>query len=436
MTRELTPPRDPYNLVFCLMYYMAIGTLLPWNFFINVNGYWMWKFRTLNSTVGLEEPNLTFWNKNELQLEFTSDLALAAMIPNVAFLILNGVFGHRFRTTPRLLGSLSIVILLFISALIFVRVDTDTWQHGFLVLTLVTVVFINVFNALFQGGLFGLAGSFPTDYMNAVLKGQGIGGVFAAGINIALLALGGNDVDSAFYCFILANVFLGGSLVSVAIMSRTDIYIHFTRSRDPASSHPETSPLLDSPSQPPPDPEISSVLSSIRLEALTVYVIYVVTLGCFPALTVLVESTEGRSKRAGPWEAIYFVPVCCFLLYNIGDYIGRALCAIPYIPELPSSLALIFALLRVVFFPLFLFCNLAPMERHYTPVLFQSDPVYCAIMLCFAITNGYLTSAVMVAAPLKVESHEKQTASNLMGGILGCGLITGALLSAGMVRLL
>ena len=93
-TSTSSGPRDPYNLVLCLFYYMAIGTLLPWNFFINVNGYWMLKFRTVNSTMATDK-------KNDLQLEFTSNMAIAAMITNVLFLILNGLFGHRFKTTPR-----------------------------------------------------------------------------------------------------------------------------------------------------------------------------------------------------------------------------------------------------------------------------------------------------------------------------------------------
>ena len=91
-------PRDPCKLVMAMFYYLAIGTLLPWNFFINVNGYWMYKFRTVNSTT----VDTVTDSKNKLQLEFTSDLAVAAMIPNVMFLILNGLFGHRFKTTPRL----------------------------------------------------------------------------------------------------------------------------------------------------------------------------------------------------------------------------------------------------------------------------------------------------------------------------------------------
>ena len=173
----VTAPKDPYNFVLGLMYYLAIGTLLPWNFFINVNGYWMYKFRTVGnsstSTPSAAESSTLFGGiKNSLQIEFTSDLAIAAMIPNVTFLVLNGLFGHRFRTTPRLIWSLALVVLLFTATLVLVKVDTDHWQDSFLVLTLAIVVLINIFTALFQGGLIGLAGAFPSRYMNAVMSGQ------------------------------------------------------------------------------------------------------------------------------------------------------------------------------------------------------------------------------------------------------------------------
>ena len=42
---------DEYNLVYMIFFYLSIGMLLPWNFFINVNGYWMFKFRTVNQTI-------------------------------------------------------------------------------------------------------------------------------------------------------------------------------------------------------------------------------------------------------------------------------------------------------------------------------------------------------------------------------------------------
>lgn len=449
-------PADPHGLVLGLMYYMAVGTLLPWNFFINVSGYWMYKFRTVSNSSSPTGSSLLQTEaflqlggeKNQLQLDFTSDLAIAAMIPNVTFLILNGLFGHRFRTTPRLLWSLTLVVILFTATLVMVRVDTDQWQSGFLLLTLAIVVLINVFTAIFQGGLIGLAGAFPSRYMSAVLNGQGVGGVFAASINIALLAIGGDEVTSAFYCFLLAILFLAGSLVSTAVMTRSQFFKHYIK--DPVTT-PESAPLLGS-SAPPPI-SVMAVLRAIRVEAATVLVIYIVTLGVFPAITVLVEAVQ---EGDGAWQTTYFVPTCCFLLYNIGDFIGRALST--RVPHVSSTAALLLATLRLVFLPLFLLCNVAPGERLLTPVLIHSDLAYCTFMLVLAISNGYLTrccltyffrlifslllssplccSVVMVAAPGRVAVHEQQTSTNLMVGILGSGLILGAALSAALVQLL
>lgn len=429
MPGEVSAPRDPHNLVLVLFYYLAIGTLLPWNFFINVNGYWMHKFRTVNGTA----TDIVTDKKNELQLEFTSDLAVAAMVPNVMFLILNGLFGHRFKTTPRLLWSLCLVVILFISALVLVKVNTDTWQLEFLATTLITIVLINIFTAIFQGGLFGLAGCFPSKYMTAVLGGQGIGGIFAATINIVLLAIGGDDVSAAFYCFLLSVIFLTGSVLALFCVTKTKFYRHYIQDKA-STSLSETSPLIGGATT--KTISVGEVLMSIWAEGLTIFTIYIVTLGCFPAMTVLIESTNKGKPGSTSWENQFFVPVSCFLFYNIGDYIGRLIAASPVIPRMGSKVALIMSCTRVIFIPLFLLCNLAPNERHITEVYFYSDGVYIALVFLLSISNGFLTSVVMVNAPSKVEPHQQQTASNMMVALLGLGLVVGAGSSAALVKFL
>ena len=72
----------------------------------------------------------------------------------------------------RLLVSLCLVVLLFTITLVLAKINTDLWQKEFLAVTLSTIVLINIFSAIFQGGLFGLAGCFPSKYMTAVLGGQ------------------------------------------------------------------------------------------------------------------------------------------------------------------------------------------------------------------------------------------------------------------------
>ena len=57
------------------------------------------------------------------------------------------------------------VVVLFIVTLVMVKVNSDTWQLEFLVVTLAVVVLLNIFSATFQGGLFGLAGCFPPRYL-------------------------------------------------------------------------------------------------------------------------------------------------------------------------------------------------------------------------------------------------------------------------------
>ena len=112
-------------------------------------------------------------------------------------------------------------------------------------------------------------------------------------LNIVLLAIGGNDVDAAFYCFMLSVVFLSGSVLVFLGLTRTQLFKHYTQSAQSLSSE-ETS-LLE-----PPDvkQEVSlvEVITSIWEEEITVFLIYGVTLACFPAVTVLVQSTNQVRK--------------------------------------------------------------------------------------------------------------------------------------------
>ena len=52
---------------------------------------------------------------------------------------------------------------------------------------------------------------------------------------------------------------------------------------------------------------------------ISVFLIFAVTLGCFPAITVFAKSSSPESE----WGTKYFIPVCCFVLFNVGDWLGR-----------------------------------------------------------------------------------------------------------------
>ena len=264
--------------------------------------------------------------------------------------------------------------------------------------------------------------------------------MIVATINIILLAVGGNPVEAAFYCFLFSVVFLTGSLFAFIYLTRTSLYKHCIEGKTRSDTEPtETSSLLSDKSEDTNELKtvsVTRIMAKIKVEAMTVFVIYTVTLGLFPAVLVLVESANINSSSSGLWETKYFVPVACFLFYNVGDYLGRIVTGFGLAPNIRPKFALVLAVARLAFIPLLLLCNIAPGQRHLIPVLMVSDTAYIMLMLLLAISNGYLTTIVMVSAPGRVEEHEQQTASNLMVGLLGLGLISGALLSAGLINIL
>ena len=70
--------------------------------------------------------------------------------------------------------SLAIVItfLIFVLTAILVLLDTKEWTAQFFAVTITSVVVINIFSAILQGGLFGFAGMLPSRYTQAVMGGQ------------------------------------------------------------------------------------------------------------------------------------------------------------------------------------------------------------------------------------------------------------------------
>lgn len=282
--------------------------------------------------------------------------------------------------------------------------------------------------------------------MGGVFSGQALGGIFASSMNILFLWLGGDVVSAAFSCFVIAVAFLLTALIGYIIVTRSKFFKHFLREdTDTKKEEPMTimSPTSEGDQLMGQKPHIPVKVNPLKIflriffYGISVFLIFTVTLACFPALTALVVSTNFGS--GDPWSDIYFVPVTCLLLFNVGDYFGRLVAEFLRWPR-PGKFGmfLIFALsiARIAFVPLFLFCNLTPDNRELTGVYFTYDYVYIIIMVLFSLTNGYLSSICMMSAPQICQEEEAQTAASLMVALLGLGLGAGSACSMGLVKLL
>ena len=438
-----------------------MGELILRNMFL-VTKYWMDKFHNVTDIPVIptttmppytDLANVTLIDSFEslhegekltnMQMTWNSYLAVASMIPNVLFLKLNAIFGHKFPMQPRLIVAIISVIVIFCFTAAMTQVNTDPWQSAFLIGTLCSVVVINVMVAIFQGGLTSVAGQFPPKYMGSVVQGQALGGIFAAGTNVICLALGADATYAAFCCFIVTVVFLTTALVAYIFVNRTEFFKYYFENRHCTDNQeerkddnlgPEGDRLIPGSEETvqirlPEKINVTQIAKQIWVWIAAVFLTFVVTLACFPAVTALVQSESSNAA----WANTYFLPVGCFLVFNIGDFAGRILQSVVQLPRATVTggwVVLAMATARLSFLPLFLLCNASPKNRYYTSVVFESDTAYLILMVLFSVSSGYIGSACMMFAPKMLPPGQSQaTAASIMVSFLVLGLAVGAALS-------
>jgi len=424
---SISAPDDKYSLVYLVFFLTGMSTLLPWNFFISLNNFWDYKFRDVNETFVSNSNS----SQTELQKTFTSYLAIASMIPNAVFVILNASFGQRIKNKTRIMVSLSLVILLFgiVSALAFA--NSDAWQTLFLYTILCLVVLINSSSAIFQGGTFGMAGKFPLSYIGAQMGGQAMGGIFPALVDIFVVSMNIKEEDVGAACFLIATIVLIFTFLCLTWMFKSPFFLHYNSDSLESISGGSGSGDIGTLSE---LPKIREVLAKSWIYGLTIFLNFTVTLCIFPAIAVLVQSEAKKSNSE--WSAKYFTPVTVFLLFNVGDFLGRYLATWIKLPGrtiLGKIVVLSASIFRLAFIPLFMFCNIPTDDGH--KILFKSDADFILIMSLFSLSNGYIGSICMLNAPkASTDKNMQEAIASILIACLVVGTGTGSFLSLPIVK--
>ncbi|XP_054425405.1 equilibrative nucleoside transporter 1 isoform X1 [Pteronotus mesoamericanus] len=452
-------PQDRYKAVWLIFFMLGLGTLLPWNFFMTATQYFTNRLdqsqnvSSVTAELGgdvqlLATPIAPPPERNSLSAIFNNVMTLCAMLPLLLFTCLNSFLHQRIPQAVRILGSLVAILLVFLVTAVLVKVHLD--DLSFFVITMIKIMLINSFGAILQGSLFGLAGLLPASYTAPIMSGQGLAGIFASVAMICAIASGSELSESAFGYFITACGVIVLTIVCYLGLPRLEFYRYYQQlklegsgeqetkldliSKDPSTTcHPpgeepragkEESGVSAPNSQPASKSHsIRAILKNIIVPALSVCFIFTITIGVFPAVTAEVKSSIAGGSA---WE-YYFIPVSCFLTFNVFDWLGRSLTAISMWPGKDSHWLPSLVLARLVFVPLLLLCNVHP--RQYLPVVFEHDAWFIIFMATFAFSNGYLASLCMCFGPKKVKPAEAETAGAIMAFFLSLGLALGAVFS-------
>uniref|UniRef100_A0A3Q1BSF5 Solute carrier family 29 member 1b n=1 Tax=Amphiprion ocellaris TaxID=80972 RepID=A0A3Q1BSF5_AMPOC len=411
---SLTPPGlspGRYGGVWLIFFMLGLGTLLPWNFFMTATVYFTGRLK--DSSLDVSSANQTEAageQRSVLEAKFNNVMTLCAMLPLLLCTCLNSFLHSLIPQRLRVMGSLLVIMFVFAVTAVLVKVPLEPLP--FFSVTMVKIVIINSFGAVLQGSLFGMAGLLPASYTTPIMSGQGLAGTFAAFAMICAIASGSEMQEAAFGYFITACAVIFLSVLSYILLPRLEFF-QFYQERNQKQT---TS-----------DEEQNSVSlmnrGTIWILALSVCFTFTITIGTFPAITA---DTQSTLADVGSWD-LYFIPVSCFLLFNLSDWGGRSLTAICMWPGKHSRILPVLILCRLAFVPLFMLCNVQP--RLHLPIFFHHDGFFIVFMILFAFTNGYLASLCMCYGPKNVLPHEAETAGAIMAFFLSLGLALGAALS-------
>ncbi|XP_075401458.1 equilibrative nucleoside transporter 2 isoform X3 [Tenrec ecaudatus] len=394
-------PKDSYHLVGISFFILGLGTLLPWNFFITAIPYFQGRLAGANSTAGTPGTNHTGPTD---AFNFNNWVTLLSQLPLLLFTFLNSFLYQRVPETVRILGSLLMVLLLFALTAVLVKVDMS--PGPFFSVTMASIWFINCGVDAQTSAL----AYFITPCVGTLLS------------ILCYLSL----PHLEFARFYLAKKPLQAH--AHELETKAELLQADEKNGIPNSPQKAALPLTLEPEREPEEPpepgkpSVFMILQKIWLMALCLVLVFTVTLSVFPAITAMVTS----STSPGKWSQ-FFNPVCCFLLFNIMDWLGRSLTSYFLWPDEDSRVLPLLVCLRFLFVPLFMLCHVP--ERSRLPTLFPQDAYFITFMLLFAVSNGYLVSLTMCLAPRQVLPHEREVAGALMTFFLALGLSCGASLS-------
>uniref|UniRef100_A0A8C5MWF8 Equilibrative nucleoside transporter 2 n=1 Tax=Leptobrachium leishanense TaxID=445787 RepID=A0A8C5MWF8_9ANUR len=444
-------PHDKHNVVAVIFFILGMGTLLPWNFFITAIPYFQYRLTAEEPAVDTSDyGNGTSANRTHSHgdpFNFNNWLTLLAQLPLLLCTLLNSFLYQCIPERVRIVGSMVFILFLFIITAALVKIEMSA--QSFFDITMSTVWFINAFCAILQGSLFGLLALFPQKFSSMLLSGQGMAGMFAAIAMLLSMSSGADHRTTALGYFITPCIGTFISITCYLLLYRLDFakyYLSKTNTQTAKNYEVETNAellnkevngetggekkavllLKDAEASVVTEEKqkvsICAVLKKIWIMALTLVIGFTVTLSVFPAITANVKSNSENES----WQK-FFNPVCCFLLFNIMDWVGRSITSYTLWPGPDCKYLPLLACCRIIFIPLFMLCNIP--NHNYLTVVFANDAWFIIFMIVFSMSSGYCISLPMCLAPKKVLPHEGEVTGAIMTFFLALGLSLGAGLS-------
>jgi equilibrative nucleoside transporter 1/2/3 len=416
----------------------GIGALFAWNAIITPISYYELRFA--------ESPFRDSF-ESLLSVTFTATALTAVLVLQVV--------QHRFSLRALITAALTVQLSLFLVLTIYTLSPVLQPVEGLrakiasnatlsFAVTLACCAVMAATQATLTSSVISYSAAFPPAYTKAVSSGMAVAGL---AVSIAGLATSGDrgaatsDADlrgtilSAVIYFGVAVGVFAACLISFGAIERT-AFARVTKEQRAAEASElcsDGSATADAGAAPDlcelstggassrasARCAVSTTVRSVAPYAFAMVLCYTVTIGLFPAITGMISSTSDSDS----WQR--FFPGVLFILYNLGDLIGRS-CPPACLSSRRS--VVLFSLCRALHAPMFMLCHMPP-GKSALPALLSNDAAPMTLVFLLGLTNGMLTSAVLMRAPHVVPPAQASRAASLMILSLNCGLVLGSLTS-------
>ncbi|XP_057493338.1 equilibrative nucleotide transporter 1-like [Actinidia eriantha] len=387
-------PKDSFHVAYAIYFILGAGYLLPWNAFITAVDY----FSYLYPEASVDRV-----------------FAVVYMLVGLVGLLFIVAYSHKSDSFIRInvgLG-LFVVSLLVVPVMDVAYIKGRTGMYDGFYVTVVAVALSGVADALVQGGIIGAAGELPERYMQAVVAGTAASGVLVSFLRIFTKAVYPQDAhglrQSANLYFIVSIAVMIVCIVFYNVVHKLPVIKYYNDLKVQAVNEEKeekgalTGALWRS--------TLWDIICRVKWCGFGVLIIYVVTLSIFPGYI----TEDVHSQVLKDWY-----PVLLITGYNVFDLVGKCLTAIYLVENSKVAIGASFA--RLLFFPLFLGCL-------YGPKFFRTEIPVTFLTCLLGLTNGYLTSVLMILAPKTVLLQHSETAGIVTVLFLVVGLAIGSIVS-------
>ncbi|KAL9598045.1 MAG: hypothetical protein Q9219_004739 [cf. Caloplaca sp. 3 TL-2023] len=401
-------------LEYSIFLLLGVSMLWAWNVFLAASPYFQGRFSP--------SPYLL--------THFPAYITSVSTITNLASVTLLAQLQRSASYPLRIIASLCLNFLSFTCLAISTTFFRSVSVQGYFAFLMLVVFTANLATGLCQNGVLAYVAGFGVpEYTQAIMVGQAIAGVLPCITQIvSVLSVQEHEESNAGIGISSKSALIYFLTATVICLFTLVAFLYLLRSRAAHEKRIESMQGVDDAQE---EEHVErkvvgmwTLFKKLRYTSLAVFICFVVTM-FFPIYTQKILSVRHPDTAPRILQPACFIPLA-FLLWNSGDLIGRLLTGISHLNLVrwPRTLFWL-SILRLVFIPLYLVCNVQGKGA-----IINSDVFYLVIVqFLFGLTNGFVGSTCMMGANEWVEQDEREAAGGFMGLMLVGGLAVGSLLS-------